>query len=92
MAELLENTETAYKAGAFGAPAFILKGTGKPQLFWGVDRMDFLARTIEDSRIMISHVLFSSVYLCGEKFRPVCGNLLQASGFFLPSVRGLTNN
>jgi len=49
MAELRENTETAYKAGAFGAPTFILKGTGKPQLFWGVDRMDFLAQAIEAS-------------------------------------------
>jgi len=47
MAELHENTETAYKAGAFGAPTFILKGAGKPQLFWGVDRMDFLAHSIE---------------------------------------------
>ncbi|MDQ6959949.1 MAG: DsbA family protein [Mariprofundaceae bacterium] len=46
-AELRENTEIAYKAGGFGAPAFILRGTGKPQLFWGVDRMDFLARAVD---------------------------------------------
>jgi len=47
MAALRENTKAVYKAGAFGAPTFILKGTGKPQLFWGVDRMDFLAHSIE---------------------------------------------
>jgi len=49
MNELHENTEAAYKTGAFGAPTFILRSKGKPQLFWGVDRMDFLARTIEAS-------------------------------------------
>ncbi len=47
MTELRENTETAFKAGAFGAPTFVLKGAGKPQLYWGVDRMDFLGRAVD---------------------------------------------
>ena len=42
-ARLRENTEAALKAGCFGAPTFVLKGAGRPQTFWGVDRMDFLA-------------------------------------------------
>jgi len=49
MIKLRENTEAAYKAGAFGAPTFVLRGAGKPQLFWGVDRMDFLAQAIDAS-------------------------------------------
>jgi len=49
MIELRENTRAAYKAGAFGAPTFILKGTGKPQLFWGADRLDFLSQAIAAS-------------------------------------------
>ena len=40
------NTEAALKAGCFGAPTFILKGQGRPQMFWGVDRMDFLATAV----------------------------------------------
>jgi 2-hydroxychromene-2-carboxylate isomerase len=47
MRQLLHSTETACRAGAFGAPTFVLHGAGRPQLFWGVDRMDFLARAIE---------------------------------------------
>ncbi len=39
-----ENTERALKAGAFGVPSFVLQGTGRPELFFGVDRMEFLAR------------------------------------------------
>ncbi len=42
-------TEAALKAGAFGAPTFILRGAGKPQMFWGVDRMDFLERAIRQA-------------------------------------------
>ena len=42
-------TEQALNAGAFGAPAFVLRGKGKPQLFWGVDRMDFLERALQKS-------------------------------------------
>lgn len=40
---LREGTEAAREAGCFGVPSFILKGEGRPQMFWGVDRMDFLA-------------------------------------------------
>ena len=39
---LKENTAAALKAGCFGAPTFVLRGEGRPQLFWGVDRMDVL--------------------------------------------------
>jgi len=49
ISELRENTKNAYRAGAFGAPTFVLRGVGKPQLFWGVDRMNCLSRTIEAS-------------------------------------------
>jgi len=38
------NTHAALKAGAFGAPTFILHGKGRPEMFFGVDHMDFLAR------------------------------------------------
>jgi len=38
------NTHAALKAGAFGAPTFILHGRGRPEMFFGVDHMDFLAR------------------------------------------------
>ncbi len=44
MRALRDNTAAALRAGAFGAPSFVLRGAGRPQLFWGVDRMDFLAR------------------------------------------------
>ncbi len=46
---LEKKTERALNAGAFGAPAFVLRGKGKPQLFWGVDRMDFLERAVQES-------------------------------------------
>ena len=50
--ELLENqTSRALKTGAFGAPTFVLHGKGKPQMFWGVDRMDFLERAIGEARV-----------------------------------------
>jgi len=42
-------TKQALDAGAFGAPTFVLRGKGKPQMFWGVDRMDFLQRAIQKS-------------------------------------------
>jgi len=42
-----ENTEAALKAGAFGAPTFILHGQGRDELFFGVDRMEFLARACQ---------------------------------------------
>ncbi|MDQ6980200.1 MAG: 2-hydroxychromene-2-carboxylate isomerase [Ghiorsea sp.] len=42
--QLDENTQQALKAGAFGVPTFVLHGETRPQIFFGVDRMDFLAR------------------------------------------------
>jgi len=49
MKRLRQNTETALKEGCFGAPTFILKGQGRPQMFWGVDRMDFLATAVQQA-------------------------------------------
>lgn len=49
MAQLRENTRAAFQAGAFGAPSFVLRGAGKPRLFWGVDRMDFLGRAVDEA-------------------------------------------
>jgi 2-hydroxychromene-2-carboxylate isomerase len=46
-AKLKQNTETALKDGCFGVPTFILRGAGRPQMFWGVDRMDFLAIALQ---------------------------------------------
>jgi len=40
------NTEQALKAGAFGVPTFVLPGEGRPEMFFGVDHMDFLARAL----------------------------------------------
>jgi len=42
-----KNTNKAYKAGAFGTPTFILHGEGRPQMFFGVDRMGFLSRACQ---------------------------------------------
>jgi 2-hydroxychromene-2-carboxylate isomerase len=39
-----ENTAMALKAGAFGVPTFILHDRGRPEIFFGVDHMEFLAR------------------------------------------------
>lgn len=44
---LTENTQQALKAGAFGVPTFVLKGEGRPQLFFGLDHLDFLARACD---------------------------------------------
>lgn len=44
---LRQNTEDALKAGAFGAPTFLVHSQSKPLMFFGVDRMDFLARALE---------------------------------------------
>lgn len=39
------NAHAAFKAGAFGAPTFVLhKPTGRPELFFGVDHLAFLSR------------------------------------------------
>jgi len=43
------NTQTALKAGAFGAPTFYLHGKGRPEMFFGLDHMDFLARACENA-------------------------------------------
>ncbi len=45
--ELDETTQQALKAGAFGVPTFVLHGDVRPQLFFGVDRMDFLSRACQ---------------------------------------------
>jgi 2-hydroxychromene-2-carboxylate isomerase len=37
------NTQQAIDAGVFGAPSYVLNG----EIFWGQDRMDFLARALE---------------------------------------------
>lgn len=39
-----ENTEQAVRAGAFGFPTYVIDG----ELFWGQDRLDFVARTLEN--------------------------------------------
>jgi len=39
----------ALKAGLFGVPSFILQGKVKPEMFFGVDHMDFLARACHKS-------------------------------------------
>jgi len=41
------NTHAALKAGVFGVPTFILHGGGRPEMFFGVDHMDFLARACD---------------------------------------------
>jgi len=45
--EFESNTHAALKAGAFGAPSFILQTHGRPELFFGLDHMDFLARACD---------------------------------------------
>ena len=37
----------AFAAGAFGAPTFILEHRGHPQMFFGIDHMDFLGRACQ---------------------------------------------
>jgi 2-hydroxychromene-2-carboxylate isomerase len=36
------NTDAAIAAGVFGAPSYVLDG----ELFWGQDRLDFVARRL----------------------------------------------
>lgn len=43
------NISKALKAGLFGVPTFILHGEGKPEMFFGIDHMDFLARACQAS-------------------------------------------
>jgi len=39
-----DNTQQALKAGAFGVPTFVLHDKPRHHMFFGIDRMDFLAR------------------------------------------------
>lgn len=48
-AALDENTQAAFKAGAFGVPTFVLHDKPRHQMFFGVDRMDFLARACAEA-------------------------------------------
>jgi glutathione S-transferase kappa 1 len=43
--QLIDNTNEAIDAGAFGAPTFIIKkaGSDKPHLFFGSDRFEVMA-------------------------------------------------
>ncbi len=50
LARINDVTAAVYKAGAFGAPTFFLQGMGRRQMFWGVDRLDQLERTIVQHR------------------------------------------
>jgi 2-hydroxychromene-2-carboxylate isomerase len=40
------HTEEVYKSGAFGVPTFFLRGAGRTQMFWGIDRLDFLEQAV----------------------------------------------
>ena len=46
------NIGRALKAGLFGVPTFILHGKGKPEMFFGVDHMGFLARSCQSSNVL----------------------------------------
>ncbi len=41
--------KTAIQAGLFGVPTFIVHGEGRPEMFFGVDHMDFLARACQST-------------------------------------------
>ena len=47
MDEVNSKTAAIHKAGAFGAPTFFLQGAGRTQMFWGIDRLDFLVVATE---------------------------------------------
>lgn len=48
--ELFEsNVSRSLKAGLFGVPTFILHGESKPEMLFGIDHMDFLARACQAS-------------------------------------------
>jgi len=42
-----DHSHAAFKAGTFGVPTFILEKEGRPQMFFGIDHMDFLARACQ---------------------------------------------
>jgi len=47
-----ENTHCALKAGAFGVPSFVLHTkAARPELFFGLDHMDFLARSCDRHKV-----------------------------------------
>jgi glutathione S-transferase kappa 1 len=48
---LERNTAQACRDGAFGVPAFVLRAGGRRELFFGVDRMDFLAEAVGTAAI-----------------------------------------
>ena len=41
------NTRQAIDAGVFGAPSYVLQGESGGELFWGQDRLDFVARKLQ---------------------------------------------
>ncbi|MFW2439382.1 MAG: DsbA family protein [Arenicellales bacterium] len=47
MDEVNSKTSAIHKAGAFGAPTFFLQGAGRTQMFWGIDRLNFLVMATE---------------------------------------------
>jgi len=47
MDEVNSKTAATHKAGAFGVPTFFLRGAGRTQMFWGIDRLDFLVMAAE---------------------------------------------
>jgi 2-hydroxychromene-2-carboxylate isomerase len=47
MDEVNSKTAAIYKDGAFGVPTFFLRGAGRTQMFWGIDRLDFLVKATE---------------------------------------------
>lgn len=44
-----DHTHAAFRAGAFGVPTFILENRGRPQIFFGIDHMDFLGRACQQA-------------------------------------------
>ncbi|MEA1888997.1 MAG: 2-hydroxychromene-2-carboxylate isomerase [Pseudomonadota bacterium] len=47
MDEVNSQTAAIHKAGAFGVPTYFLRGAGRTQMFWGIDRLDFLVMATE---------------------------------------------
>jgi 2-hydroxychromene-2-carboxylate isomerase len=44
-----DHAHAAFRAGAFGVPTFILDVRGRPQMFFGMDHMDFLGRACQQA-------------------------------------------
>ncbi|MCK5359352.1 MAG: DsbA family protein [Gammaproteobacteria bacterium] len=47
MDNLNNKTAVIHKDGAFGVPTFFLRGAGRTQMFWGIDRLNFLELAVE---------------------------------------------